>query len=353
MGGSREGEGEGGGGEREGGEVRSVLSNLPPQHERLRCPEAEVDVLRWRGLSNVPLLPSSRPPHPSPLSLSPSASPAHPPSHSPLLPLPHTAQLHCPVPRLLQLPLCAPAPSTADCPPMRSLSSLLLCSLVLVLVLSPFLLSPVSCVGRKKLSEKELQALEDQWFEDEAEDPDDLSRWTKGPDGQRVPPKAKAKSEMAFVSLRRPITKDLTTKWASEKADILSSGGVDVKGYAVEAGKVLFVADRGFKDMTKVQRFILRQDKVVDFEWNQKKSYPQAQKKAKEGEEDEGEDGDDEEVVGGPPDVEAILAKLQRQQGMDEAGKEAEGKKKKKKEVVDDTFLGGAGGPIPANLPED
>ena len=229
---------------------------------------------------------------------------------------------------------------------MRSMSSLLVFSLVLLLCLSPYLLSPVRCIG-KKLSEKALQELEDQWFEDEPDDPDDLTRWKKGPDGQRVPPKQKTKSEMAFVNLRRPITKDATTKWASEKADILSSGGVDVKGYAVEAGKVLFVTDNGFKDMSKVQRFVLKQERVVDFEWNQKKSYPQAQKAA-------AADGDEEdaEVVGGPPDVEALLAKMQRQQAMDDAEKAKEAKKKKK-ETLDESFLGGAGGPIPADLPED
>lgn len=233
---------------------------------------------------------------------------------------------------------------------MRSVCAVLVFSLLLVLAVSPYLFSPVSAVG-KKLTEKALQDLEDQWFEDEPDDPDDLSRWKKGPDGQRVPPKQKAKSEMAFVNLRRPITKDVTTKWASEKADILSSGGVDVKGYAVEAGKVLFVADNGFKDMQKVQRFVLKQDRVVDFEWNQKKSYPQAQKKKTEGVDD---DEEDDEVVGGPPDVDAILAKLQRQQAA-EADEEAKAKeaKKKKATVIDETFLGGAGGPIPADQPED
>ena len=141
--------------------------------------------------------------------------------------------------------------------------ALLLC-LLLALLLSP----GVRGVGRKKLSDKELAELEDQWFEDEEDDPNDLSHWRKGPDGQRVPPKPSTKSEMAFVNLRRPITKDATSKWAAEKADLLTSGGVDVKGYSVEAGKVLFVAERGFKDMTKVQRFVLKQDGVVDFEWS-------------------------------------------------------------------------------------
>ena len=231
---------------------------------------------------------------------------------------------------------------------MRSFSSLLVFSVLLLLLLSPCYLSGVRGVGRKKLSDADLQELEDQWFEDEEDDPDDLSRWKKGPDGQRVPPKQRTKSEMAFVNLRRPITKDETSKWAAEKADLLTSGGVEVKGYSVEAGKVLMVADGGFKDMAKVQRFILKQDKVVDFEWNQKKSYPQAQKKAAGDEEDE-----DDEVVGAPVDVEALLAKAQRQATMSEEEKQAEARKAKKKSSLDDINLGGAGGPIPADLSDD
>ena len=232
---------------------------------------------------------------------------------------------------------------------MRSLSSLLLLSLVVFLLLSPSCLSSVRGVG-KKLSDKDLQELEDQWFEDEEDDPDDLSRWKKGPEGQRLPPKQRTKSEMAFVNLRKPITKDETSKWAAEKSDLLTSGGVEVKGYSVEAGKVLLVADGGFKDMAKVQRFVLKQDRVVDFEWNQKKSYPQAQKRSSDDDDDE-----EEEVVGAPVDVEAMLAKAQRQAMMsdEEKAREAKKAKLKQKQSRDDTFLGGAGSPIPADLPDE
>ena len=131
-------------------------------------------------------------------------------------------------------------------------------------------------MGRKKLSEKrDLQDLEDQWFEDEPDDPDDLTRWKKGPDGQRVPPKQKTKSEMAFVNLRRPITKDVTTKWAAEKADILTQRRRGRQGLQpwrpARSSSWPTPASRTWQ---KVQRFVLKQDRVIDFEWNQKKSVP-------------------------------------------------------------------------------
>jgi len=229
------------------------------------------------------------------------------------------------------------------------------------LFLSPLYLSPARAIG-KKLTDRELQDLEDQWFEDEEDDPDDLSRWKKGPDGHRVPPKSNRKSEMAFVALHKPITKDDTSKWAAEKSDLLVTGGVDVKGYAVEAGKVLFVTDGGFNDMMKVQRFILKQDKVVDFEWNQKKSYPQATKRS-------ADDEEDEEELEPELNVEALLARAQMQQqeteqakaktAQDKAAAAKTGKAKDRKAgkgaktIKDDSYLGGAGGPIPAELPDD
>ena len=236
----------------------------------------------------------------------------------------------------------------------RSLSSLLLLSLVVLLLLSPYLLSPSSAQPKKKkLTEKELQDLEDQWFEDEPDDPDDLTHWKKGPDGQRHPPKRPTKSEMAFVALKRPITKDDTGKWASETADQLISGGVEVKGYAVEAGKVLFVCDKGAPDMLKVKKFVLDDaDKVVDFEWNQKKYYPQAA-------------ADESDSALENMDVQALLAKAQRQAAEQDAAKaagggaaaaaggETKGKTRKAKKPSDSAYLGGAGAPIPADFPDE
>ena len=229
----------------------------------------------------------------------------------------------------------------------RSLSSLLLLSLVVLLLLSPYLLSPASAQAKKKkLTETELQDLEDQWFEDEEDDPDDMSHWKKGADGQRHPPKRPAKSEMAFVALKRPMSKDDTGKWASETSDLLISGGVEVKGYAVEAGKVLFVCDKGSADMVKVKKFVMRDAKVVDFEWNQKKYYPQTAN----------EESDPLDEV----DLEALLAKAQMQQAgiplppeppsVPEGNKKGKGKKGKKS---DSAYLGGAGAPIPADLPDE
>ena len=228
----------------------------------------------------------------------------------------------------------------------RSLSSLLLLSLVVLLLLSPYLISPsaASQAKKKKLSEKDLQDLEDQWFEDEEEDPEDFTHWKKGADGQRQPPKRPTKSEMAFVALRQPIDKDATSKWATETSDVLISGGVEVKGYAVEAGKVLFVCDKGSADMVKVKKFVLGSgDRVVDFEWNQKKYYPQMV--------------DDDSDALENMDVQALLAKAQMQAAMEEAGGppagNKKGKGKKAKKSSDSAYLGGAGAPIPADLPDE
>lgn len=242
-----------------------------------------------------------------------------------------------------------PLPSSLSNPPAmtnsRSLSFLLLLSLVVLLLLSPAAAQP----KKKKLSEKELQDLEDQWFEDEADDPEDFTHWKKGADGTRQPPKRPAKSEMAFVALKRPISKDDTGKWAMETADQLISGGVEVKGYAVEPAKVLFVCDKGSADMVKVKKFVLDDEKVVDFEWNQKKYYPQTA-------------GDEQDSALDNMDIEALMAQMQMgQQGgpggpaggaAAAVGGEKKGKGKKGKKS-DSSYLGGAGAPIPADLPDE
>lgn len=220
----------------------------------------------------------------------------------------------------------------------RSLSSLLLLSLVVVLLLS----CASAQAKKKKLTAKELQELEDQWFEDEPDDPEDFTHWKKGADGQRAPPARPGKSEMAFVALHQPIDKDATGKWASETADVLISGGVEVKGYAVETGKVLFVCDKGSADMVKVKKFVLQDEKVVDFEWNQKKYYPQTA-------------DDEQDSALDNLDIQALLAKAQMQANQPPAAPEAsaKGKGKKARKSADSSYLGGAGAPIPADLPDE
>jgi len=147
---------------------------------------------------------------------------------------------------------------------------------VLFCLISPSL---SGAIKRKKYSDRELSDLEDQWAEDEEDfDPTDPTRWHKDETGQRVPPtgSSQPKSEMAFVSLKRPITKKQSSTWGGKIADILTSGGVEVKAYPVEAGKVLFVCEKGINDMLKVKHYVLKQrDMVLDFEWSQKKHYPQ------------------------------------------------------------------------------
>jgi len=144
-----------------------------------------------------------------------------------------------------------------------------------LLILSP---SVSWAIKKKKYSERDLADLEDQWAEDENDfDPSDPTRWHKDDSGRKVPPtdSSQKKSEMAFVSLKKPISKRQSSEWAGKQADILSSGGVAVKAYPVEAGKILFVCENGILDMLKVRHFILKQrSSVVDFEWQQKKVEP-------------------------------------------------------------------------------
>jgi len=228
------------------------------------------------------------------------------------------------------------------------LSKFAVFALLLLLLFSPYYLNGAGAVGKKKLTEKELQDLEDQWFEDEEDDPDYLTRWKKGANGERVPPKH-GKSEMAFVALHKPITKDETSKWGGQMADVLNSGGVDVKAYPVEAGKVLFVVDKGFKDMMKVQKFILKQEKVVDFEWNQKKSYPVP---TAEGEEEDTFDPlENLDLSGGS--MEAIMARAKAEAAAAQGPVPKPPKAKDNKPKVQSASLGGAGSPIPAEIPEE
>jgi len=246
---------------------------------------------------------------------------------------------------------------------MLSQGRILLLSFLLCLLISPFFLDRAGStpIQRKKLSETELQELEDQWFEDEDDDPEDPTRWRKMPDGSRSPPKPKHKSEMAFVSLRKPITKDETADWGGKQADMLTSGGVDVKAYPVEAGKVLFVADKGFPDMNKVQKFILKQPRVVDFEWNQKKSYPKPEDQRSE-EEEEDNDSEADIQLAKIQAVAAGTADLSTLSAPPKAKTKAKAKSTKttstkttstKKHASAEVSLGGAGGAIPFEIPDD
>jgi len=124
------------------------------------------------------------------------------------------------------------------------------------------------------LQDKDLEAVEDAWMEDEMEDPDDEPfKWQRGPNGERRPPDRRApKTEMGFVSLTPDFTKERTDKLATQWGDLMHTGGLHVKAYGIEDAKILFVTDeKGYKDMVKVKEFVLRQPVVTEFEWNQQK----------------------------------------------------------------------------------
>jgi len=129
------------------------------------------------------------------------------------------------------------------------------------------------------MKNKDWDSVEDEWMSDEDEDSDAPFKFRKGPDGQRLPPQHKGpKTEMGFVTLLPKITKAQTEGLAGKWSALLSTGGVEAKGYAVEDNKILFVTERGFKDMLKVKDFVLGQKESVEFEWQQQK-YPKSKKK--------------------------------------------------------------------------
>jgi len=132
-----------------------------------------------------------------------------------------------------------------------------------------------------KVKNQDWDKVEDDWMEDEEEDPDQPFKFRRGPDGKRLPPEPRGpKTEMGFVTLLPKITKAKTEEIAGRWATLLSTGGVEAKGYAVEDNKILFVTEKGAKDMLKVKDFVLEQKESVEFEWQQQK-YPKPKKNKK------------------------------------------------------------------------
>jgi len=123
----------------------------------------------------------------------------------------------------------------------------------------------------QKLGSKDWEKLEDKWLEDEAADPaDEDFKWSRGPDGSRRPPDRKGpKTEMGFVTVNTDI-KSETEAIAKRWQQLLKTGGVEGKAYAVEDNKIIFVVEGGFVEMMKIRDFALNQDEAVNFEWNQK-----------------------------------------------------------------------------------
>eukprot|EP00455_Lapot_gusevi_P024550 TRINITY_DN255_c0_g1_i2.p1 TRINITY_DN255_c0_g1~~TRINITY_DN255_c0_g1_i2.p1 ORF type:complete len:189 (-),score=86.94 TRINITY_DN255_c0_g1_i2:92-658(-) len=114
--------------------------------------------------------------------------------------------------------------------------------------------------------DKEINAMED-------DDPDNPFR--KNADGSPVP-KESGHTQMAFVTLRPEYS---TTKSATELlgykwAEILKTGGVRMRPYAVEDDKLLFVTEGGLNDMSQVQKYVMDQPESLEFEWNQQKVKP-------------------------------------------------------------------------------
>lgn len=198
---------------------------------------------------------------------------------------------------------------------------------------------------KKKLSDAELESLEDQWFEDEEFGDDDMDHWVKGPDGRRRPPEPKYKSEMVFVGLKGELDEDDTSKWSGRLSDVLNSGGVLVKAYPVEPGRALFVLEHGTKDLEKVKQFMLEQPEVADFEWNQQKFYPSSKTSKKNKKSTKSKKQEHDESTN--QRIEAIRQALASGASIDEI------KQINEQDALIDESLGGAGGPIPAEHPDE
>lgn len=169
----------------------------------------------------------------------------------------------------------------------RSFRSHLFLSLSVLLVLtlaSSVLESPsggpgllrVEAIG-KKLSEKQLGDIEDQWMDDEVEEDDDTPfKYGRNADGIRTPPPPPtgAKTEMGFATLKEN-NKKRTDETAGRWTDQMAAAGIITRGYPVEDNRILFVCDEhGFKHMTRLRSFVLRQPEITEFEWNNKVSRP-------------------------------------------------------------------------------
>jgi len=153
-------------------------------------------------------------------------------------------------------------------------------SLVLVVLVVVLLCCHISCTqasaNKAKLTEKDLRELEEEWMDDEVEGPDDEPfKWRKDEKGNRHPPMPKGKTEMAFVTLIPGFDKKKTEELVGKWMDLLRTTAVGAKGYAIEENKILFVTDeKGYADMNKVKRFVLKQRETEEWEWSQQKARP-------------------------------------------------------------------------------
>jgi hypothetical protein len=88
-------------------------------------------------------------------------------------------------------------------------------------------------------------------YEDD-DDPD--NPLVKGPDGVPMP-RGNAKSEMAFVTLRKDLIKDKkeTEEQGVKWEHLMKTAGLEAKPYVIEDHKILYVCNRGPMEMIKVR----------------------------------------------------------------------------------------------------
>jgi len=134
---------------------------------------------------------------------------------------------------------------------------------------------PTPCIAIRKLTKEQLDKIEDQWMEDEVEDDDDAPfKYRRTSEGHRLPPEPTGpKTEMGFVTLKQS-NKKLTDTLAGRWGDQLLAGGVHTRAYTIEDNRILFACERGYRDMSRVREFVLKQAETVEFEWNNKKTTP-------------------------------------------------------------------------------
>ena len=132
-----------------------------------------------------------------------------------------------------------------------------------------------SAVRRKHLTDKELQALDEDWMDEEEKAA--LPPLQGGVRQPQVPPGHSAKSEMAFATLTpsssssKADAESIASRWTK----LIHTLGVVSRLYAIESHRLLIVCDeRGVFDMNRVKAFLLQQSELQEFEWNQQKTKP-------------------------------------------------------------------------------
>jgi hypothetical protein len=89
-----------------------------------------------------------------------------------------------------------------------------------------------------------------------------------------VTPFGTVETASAIIKLKYSKTKARLKIVADKWGRVLTQMGITSKVYDVEGSKIVFVAERGFNDMIRIREYVLAQKETVEFEWKQKKYYP-------------------------------------------------------------------------------